>query len=259
MSWRAWLDATPLAQVALALMRDATGREAPLEPIVPVRPSGLAVGRCVAFWSLSAGVGTSTVAALVAHRAASGGRPPVLIDLDRHVPTLGLRAKRGGATICDALLRPGGEEALLSRWGQVGLLAGSPDLARSYDGARVVEIVRRLRGRAAAVLDLGAGADALDPHLLGGVDLLCVVLGPSIAQLQAAFCSIPLLDGIGCRIGAVSVCAAADDATRIAARLPWPLLAAVPRDPFLAGDEFAVRAPTVRALDRLIRSIGGAS
>src|SRR5438552_3797778 len=59
-SWRTVLDSSPVAQIALALMRDATGREAPLEPLSPTRPVGLPVERAVAFWSLSAGVGAST-------------------------------------------------------------------------------------------------------------------------------------------------------------------------------------------------------
>jgi hypothetical protein len=53
----------------------------------------------------------------------------------------------------------------------------------------------------------------------------------------------------------VTVNAAAEDAARIAARLPWPHLASLPADPFLADDRFAVRAPTARALDPLIRRL----
>jgi Mrp family chromosome partitioning ATPase len=255
MSWRGWLDASPIAHLALALMRDATGRDEPLVPLMPVRAAALADRRCIAFWALNAGVGTSTVAALTAHRSASGGRPAVLVDLDRRAPTLGLRAGREGATVCDALLRPGGETALLSRWGDIRLLRGSPELARVFDGPRLNELLARLRASSAVVIDLGSGAEALDSDVLAGVDLLCVAVGSSVSGLQAAFCAAPLLEGIGCRIGAVIVGAAADDAARIAARLPWPLLASVPRDPFLAGDEFAVRAPTARALDPLIRSV----
>src|SRR5258706_16324229 len=84
-SWRTWLDASPIAQIALALMRDATGRDAPLEALSPARAVGLPAARGVAFWSLSAGVGASTVAALAAHRSASAARPPVLIDPARRV------------------------------------------------------------------------------------------------------------------------------------------------------------------------------
>ena len=255
MSWRAWLDASPVAQVALALMRDATGREEPFEPLTPARPAALPAERGVAFWSLTAGVGVSTVAALVAHRSASAASAPVLIDLDRRVPTLGLRARCAGATVADALLRPGSEPGLLSRWGDVPFLPGTPELYRSFDGARIAELVGRLHDDRPTVLDLGCGAEALDADVLGAIDRLCLVIGPSIAQLQSAFCAVPLLEGCGTRLASVVVGAASDDATRIAARLPWPLLAAIPRDPFLANDEFATRAPTLRAIDAVIRGL----
>lgn len=256
MSWRAWLDASPVAQVALAVMRDATGRERPLEPLMPTKPTALPRQRIVAFWSLTAGVGASTVAALVAHRAARVGRQPVLVDLDRRVPTLALRAKCAGATIADALLRPGSESALLSRWADVQLLPGTAELYRTFDGPRVAELLGRLHDDRAIVVDLGCGAEALDVDVLDVVDHLCVVAGPAVAQLQSAFCAVPLLAERGARTSVVIVKAAPEDATRIAARLPWPLLAAIPNDPFLANDDFAARAPTMRAIDGLIRGLG---
>lgn len=257
-TWRTWLDASPIAQVALALMRDATGRDAPLEPLSPAKAVGLPVERGVAFWSLTAGVGASTTAALVAHRSASASRPPVLVDLDRRVPVLALRAKCSGATVTDALLHPGDESQLLSRWAEVPFLPGSPDLHRAFEGSRIGELLGRLHRGHPIVIDLGVGAEALDVDVLAAVDRLCVVVGPSVAQLQAAFCAVPLLRQpvAGVRIGLVVIGVEAGDAARIASRLPWPLLAAVPRDPFLAGDEFATRAPTLRAVDALIRELG---
>ncbi|MDP9245639.1 MAG: hypothetical protein M3O64_03200 [Chloroflexota bacterium] len=255
MTWRALLDASPVAHIALALMRDATGREEPLEPLLPARPAGLPPERGLAFWSLIAGVGASTVAALVAHRAAGTGRAPVLIDLDRRVPTQALRAQCSGASVMDALLRPGGEAALLSTWAQVPFLPGSPELHRSFDGPRVAELIARLHRDRPVILDLGTGVDALDADVLAVVDRLCVVVGITVAQLQAAFCAIPVLEGIGTRVGVVVVGAEGEDAARVAARLPWPLLAAIPADPFLARDDFAARAPTLRAIDVLIRSV----
>lgn len=255
MSWRTWLDASPVAQVALALMRDATGREEPLEPLMPLRAAGLPADRGIAFWSLTAGVGASTVAALIAHRSAAAGRAPVLIDLDRRVPTLALRAHCAGATVADLLLRPGSESALLSRWGEVPFLPGTPQLYRVFDGPRIAELVARLHRERAIVVDLGCGADALDPELLGVVDRICLVAGPSVAQLQSAFCAVPLLEGLGVWVGVVVVGAELGDAERIASRLPWPLSAAIPRDEFLADDRFATRAPTLRAIDALIRAL----
>jgi Mrp family chromosome partitioning ATPase len=255
MTWRSWLDASPAAQVALALMRDATGREEPLEPLTPARAAGLPADRSVAFWSLTAGVGTSTLAALVAHRSAAAGRAPVLIDLDRRVPTLALRAQCGGATVADLLLQPGSESTLLSRWGEVPFVPGTPQLHRVFDGPRLAELVARLHRERAVVVDLGCGADALDAEVLGMVDRLCLVAGPSVAQLQSAFCAVPLLEGLGVWVGVVVVGAEPVDAARIASRLPWPLSAAIPRDQFLADDRFATRAPTLRAVDALIRGL----
>ena len=252
MTWRSWLDASPVAQVALALMRDATGQQEPLEPLIPARAAGLPVDRGIAFWSLTAGVGASTVAALVAHRSASAGRAPVLIDLDRRVPTLALRAQCAGATVADLLLQPGSESRLLSRWGEVPFVPGTPQLHRVFDGARIAELVGRLHRERAVVVDLGCGADALDAEVLGVVDRLCLVAGPSVAQLQSAFCAVPLLEGLGVWVGVVVVGAEPADAARIATRLPWPLSAAIPRDQFLAEDRFAARAPTLRAVDALI-------
>ena len=255
MTWRRWLDASPVAQVALALMRDATGREEPLEPLLPTRPAGLPPDRGIAFWSLTAGVGASTVAALVAHRSAAAGRAPVLIDLDRRVPTLALRAQCAGATMADLLLQPGSGSDLLSRWGDVPFLPGTPELHRVFDGARIADVVARLHQDRPVVIDLGTGADALDADVLGVVDRLCLVAGPSVAQLQSAFCAVPLLEGLGVWVGVVVVGAEPADAARIASRLPWPLSAAIPRDQFLADDRFATRAPTQRAIDGLIRGL----
>ncbi|GAC1462892.1 MAG: hypothetical protein NVSMB8_14610 [Candidatus Limnocylindrales bacterium] len=255
MKLRAWLDRTPAASVALALMRDATGREAPLEPLRPTRPAALP-DRVIAFWALQAGIGTSTIAALAAQRSAAAGHPGVLIDLDRWAPSLALRAETGGATVEDALLHPGDEGSLVSRWGGTAFLPGSKDLNRSFDGRRIGGLVRALAAGRPAVLELGAGADGLDPAIVETLDRLCVVAGTRTAQLQAAFCAVPLLRGLRVPIGLVVVGAEQTDAARIADRLPWPLLAAVPADPFLAEDRFAARAPTLRAVDALIRAIG---
>ena len=87
---RAFLDASPVSQIALALMREATGRTEPLAAIAPARPAALRRGRRVGFWSLAAGAGSSTVAALLAHRTAAGGEAPLLVDLDRWVLSLAL-------------------------------------------------------------------------------------------------------------------------------------------------------------------------
>ena len=51
-------------------------------------------------------------------------------------------------------------------------------------------------------------------------------------------------------VGAVDV-----DAASVAERIRFPLLAAIPDDPFLARDSFAARAPTMRAIDVLLRAL----
>jgi len=92
---RAWLDTTPLAAIGLSLMREATGRTEPQvpDPVRPSRPERLRPDARIGFWSLCAGVGTSTTAALVAQRSAAAGHAPLLVDLDRWAPSLALRAR----------------------------------------------------------------------------------------------------------------------------------------------------------------------
>lgn len=255
-AFRSWLDASPLAGLALDLMREATGRPDPLEPLRPTKPVALPPRLHVAFWSLVGGVGASTTSALVAHRSGSAGRAPVLIDLDRWTPSLALRAGLQGATVADALLRPGREQECLSRWAEVPFLPCGPGLHSVFDGPRVAALITRVAGDGAAVVDLGSGADALDPAVLATVDLLCVVVGPRVGQLQAAFCAVPLLQRIPCAVGLVVVGAAQADAERIASRLPWRHLADIPADPYLTADDLGARAPTMLAIDRLIRACG---
>lgn len=252
---RAWLDSTPLASIALALMREATGRDDPIEAIKPTRPERLAPTTRVGFWSLGAGVGTSTTAALVAQRSSAAGHAPLLVDLDRWAPSLALRAAIESATIADALIQPDRERELVARWSSVPFLAGSPRLHEDFDGARVSALVERLAQGRALVVDLGAGADALDPSVLKRLTRLCVVTGGRASQLQALFCAKPLLRSLSIPVGAAVVGVAADDAAIIASRAGMPLLGAIPDDAFLARDEFAARAPTMRAVDALIRAI----
>src|SRR5687768_16301372 len=252
---RAWLDASPIADLAIAFMREATGRTDPIEPLRPTRPAALVDGRRVAFWSLVGGVGCSTVAGLVAHRSAAGGRPPLLVDLDRWAPSLALRARLEAATIADALVQPGRERALVSRWSDVPFLPGAPALRGRLDVDRTVEVIDAIAGGGPVVLDLGAGADSLDTGLLSRVDRLCVVAGARASQLQAVFCALTLVREAPCPAGLVVVGAAEEDAALIAERAAVPLLGAIPNDAYLADDQFATRAPTLRAIDALIRRI----
>jgi hypothetical protein len=252
---RAFLDASPVSQVALALMREATGRTEPLAAIAPARPAALRRGRRVGFWSLAAGAGSSTVAALLAHRSAAGGEAPLLVDLDRWVPSLALRAGLTAANVADALLQPGREADLVSRWSAIPFLPGTPSLHATFDGERLVGLVNTCAAGRAAVLDLGCGADSLDPALLSSLDRLCLVAGTRSAQLQAVFCAAPLLGSVPCAVGLVVVGTGEEDAARVAERAGFPLLAAIPYDSYLADDAFAARAPTLRAIDVLLRAI----
>jgi hypothetical protein len=252
---RAFLDASPVSQIALALMREATGRTEPLAAIAPVRPAALRRGRRVGFWSLAAGAGSSTVAALLAHRSAAGGEAPLLVDLDRWVPSLALRAGLTAANVADALLQPGREGDLVSRWSAVPFLPGAPSLHATFDGERLVGLVEACAAGRAAVLDLGCGADSLDPAILSSLDRLCLVAGTRAAQLQAVFCAGPLLGRVPCAVGLVVVGAGDVDAARVAEHAGFPLLAAIPYDAYLADDAFAARAPTLRAVDVLLRAL----
>jgi MinD-like ATPase involved in chromosome partitioning or flagellar assembly len=253
--FRAFLDASPMSQIALALMREATGRTEPLAAIAPARPAALRRGRRVGFWSLAAGAGSSTVAALLAHRSAAGGEAPLLVDLDRWVPSLALRAGLTAANVVDALLQPGREAELVSRWSAISFLPGAPSLHATFDGERLVGLVNSCAAGHAAVLDLGAGADSLDPAILSSLDRLCLVAGTRSAQLQAAFCAVRLLERVPCAVGLVVVGADENDAVRVAERVGFPLLAAIPHDTYLADDAFAARAPTLRAVDTLLRAL----
>src|SRR5687768_13310623 len=252
---RAWLDASPIADLAMTFMREATGRADPIDPLRPTRPAALAGGRRAAFWSLVGGVGCSSVAGLVARRSGAGGRRPLLVDLDRWAPSLALRARLEAARIADALVQPGRERALVSRWSAVPFMPGSPALRGRLDIDRTVEVIDAIGGGAPVVLDLGAGAGSLDAGLLSRIDRLCVVTGARASQLQAVFCALPLVRNAPCPTGLVIVGAAEEDAVLIAERAALPLLGAIPTDSYLADDQFATRAPTLRAIDALIRRI----
>jgi hypothetical protein len=252
---RAWLDATPLSSLALAIMREATGRTEPIEQIVPMRAARLAPTARVAFWSMAAGAGTSTTAALVAQRSAAAGHAPLLVDLDRWVPSLALRASIDAATIRDVLVQPDHEAELVSRWGAVPFMPGSPELHADFDADRIVTALARLAGSRALVLDLGAGAGAVDDPITRTLTRFVLVTGATASQLQAAFCARPVLRDIRPPVGLVVTGVTHEDASVIASRVGLPLLAAIPEDAYLARDEFAARAPTMRAIDALVRAL----
>jgi Mrp family chromosome partitioning ATPase len=254
---RAWLDATPLATIGLALMREATGRTEPqlLEPLRPTRPERLRPDARIGFWALGAGVGTSTTAALLAQRSAVAGHAPLLVDLDRWAPSLALRARVEAASIADALVQPDREAELVSRWAGVSFLPGSPELHRDFDGPRIAALLERLAAGRALVVDLGSGPESLDPAIVSRLTRLVMVAGPRASQLQAAFSARQLLRTVPCAVDLVVVGTEPDDAALIASRVQLPLAGAIPLDAYLARDEFAARAPTMRSIDRIIASL----
>jgi hypothetical protein len=123
------------------------------------------------------------------------------------------------------------------------------------DADRAVEVIDAIGSGAPVVLDLGSGADSLDAGLLSRIDRVCIVAGARASQLQAVFCALALIRDVPCPAGLVVIGAADEDAALIAERAGLPLLGAIPMDPFLAEDQFATRAPTLRAIDALIRRI----
>jgi hypothetical protein len=118
-----------------------------------------------------------------------------------------------------------------------------------------VQVIDAVAGTAPVVIDLGAGADCLDAGILSRSDRLCIVAGVRASQLQALFCAAELARDVPCQTGLVVVGADRDDAAIVAKRSGLPLLTAIPADPYLAEDRFATRAPTLRAIDELIRSL----
>ena len=255
MTVRGWIDRL-VGPYAVLLLREATGRSDPLPHLVRVRPAALRAGERVAFWSLCAGVGTSTLAALVAHRSTAAGAPALLVDLDRRAPSLALRAGHLGATVADALLRPGREVQLVSRWSATPFLPGAPGLHASADGTRLAAVIEGASAGRPAAIDLGCGAEALDPDVLAVCTRLVVCVGTRVAQLQAAFCALPLLSGVmQPPIALVVIAAGEQDGRAVAGRLPWPLASVIPPDEHLARDDFGARSPTLQAVDRLIRAL----
>ena len=256
MTVRGWIDRL-VGPYAVLFLREATGRSDPLPHVIPTRAAALAPGQRLAFWSLCAGVGTSTLAALVAHRSTAAGAPALLFDLDRRAPSLALRAGiSGGATVADALLRPGREAELVSRWSGTPFLPGAPGLHATADGARLGAVVDGASAGRPVVIDLGSGAEALDEVVLARCTRLVICVGTRVAQLQAAFCALPLLSTVTEPPIALAVIDAADDdGRRIAGRLPWPLVSIIPPDEHLARDDFGARSPTLHAVDRLIRAL----
>lgn len=213
----------------------------------------LARGRRVACVSLVAGCGTTTLAALLAQRSGGAGGRGRLVDLDLVAPTLALLAGQRTPTVTDVLADPG-----LSgrRWGSVEAIYGAASELGQESADALATLVRRLASDAAVVVDAGVLVAPGCARVLAACDTVLYVTTPRAAHLHAASRAVALLADLG--LAARLAVTRADDAgaARIAAELGVPLAGAVPEDPFLARDEFRIRAETAAAVDRLCAALG---
>lgn len=218
------------------------------EPVVEARALRLAKGRRIACVSLVAGCGTSTLAALLAQRAGGAGSRVRLVDLDLVAPTLALLAGQRAPTVSDALLS---EQVRGRRWGSVEVLFGvEHDLGPDAGGA-LAELVRRLAGEAAVVIDAGVLAAPGCERILRAADTVLYVTSPRAAHVHAAVRASSLLASLAIEARLVVTRADASAGAAIAREVDLPLVWAIPEDPFLLRDEFRVRLETARAIDRL--------
>lgn len=241
---RAWL-------VDLLFEREG-GAEDKRPPSIASRSCRLANGRRVACVSLTAGCGTTTVATLVAQRSGGAGARVRLLDLDLAAPSLALLAGERTPTLIDALASA---SPRARRWGSVEVVFGAErDPGPEVAGA-VVDFVRRSAAEAAVVIDAGSLAAPVSQPLLRACDTILYVTTPRTAHLHAALRARPLLEDLAVRARLVVMRSAPEAAEAIAREVRLPLAGCVPEDPFLARDEFRVRAETARAIDSLCATL----
>lgn len=205
-------------------------------------------GRRIACVSLSAGCGTTTLAALLAQRSGGAGARVRLLDLDLVAPSLALLAGQRHPTLLDALAA---EQVRGQRWGSADVVFGAerdpgPDVAPA-----LARFIRRMAADAAVVVDAGALSTPGCETVLRACDVVLSVTTPRAAHVHAAVRAAAILDGL--RIVARLVVLRADRAAAdaIAGEVGLALAGVIPEDPFLARDEFRVRAETARAVDAL--------
>jgi MinD superfamily P-loop ATPase len=226
--------------------------DARIEPRpIPARACRLATGTRLAFASLVAGCGTTTIASLVAQRAGGAGSSIRLLDLDLVAPSVALLAGERTPTLLDALAS---DRVVGRKWGSVHAVFGAErDPGREVVDA-LVRFVRRLADGAAVVADAGAIDERTAP-VLRACDLVVYVVTPRAGHVHAAARALPALGEIGRPVRLVVNRASPESAGAIARELGLTLAGAVPEDPFLARDEFRVRAETAREIDRLIGAL----
>jgi len=233
---RAWLDSSPIADLAMTFMREATGRPDPIEPLRPTHPAALAIRRRVAFWSL---VGRRR---RQHHRGS--GRPSLRRRGARTAPrrsgslgtVSGATCRIEAATISDALVQPGRSDCSFHA-GQPCLSCPARQLCA--DGWTSIASSRSSTPSAMerpSFSILGAGADSLDAGLAVPHRSPVHRRGARASQLQAVFCALTLVRDVPCAAGLVVVGAADEDADLIAERTELPLLGAIPADPYLAEE-----------------------
>ena len=232
------------------LLFERTAPAAPADPI-PARSCRLAAGRRVAFCSLVAGCGVTTLAALSAQRSGGAGATVRLLDLDLVAPTVALLAGERTPTLLDAL----SADPLRGRkWGSAFVVFG----AERDPGAEVTEalaaLVRRCASDGAVIVDAGTLAERSEA-ILRACDAVVYVTTPRAAHVHAAARALPLLRALDRAPRVVVNRATREAAEAIAAELGLPLAGAVPEDPFLARDDFRVRAETARAVDLLLQAL----
>ena len=226
------------------------------EPHVAAResPRGacrLPVGARIAFCSLVAGCGATTIAALTAQRAGGAGSTVRVLDLDLVAPTLALLAGERTPTLLDAL---SADRVRGRKWGSAYAVFG----AERDPGPEVVDalarLMRRMSDDAAVVIDAGAISERTSA-ILRACDVIAYVLTPRAAHVHAATRALPALRELERPLRVVVNRAPPDAAAAIARELDVTIAGAIPEDPFLARDEFRVRAETARELDRLIGAL----
>ena len=223
----------------------------PQLPAIPARACRIASGTRVAFCSLVAGCGTTTLAALVAQRAGGSGSAVRLLDLDLVAPTVALLAGERTPTLLDALAA---ERVRGRKWGSVHAIFGAERDPGADVVATLVRFVGRMSEDAAVVIDAGAFADRSTP-LLRAADVVVYVTTPRAAHVHAATRAIAMLRDVDRPLRLVVNRAGPQAAAAIAQELGVTLAGAIPEDPFLARDDFRVRAETAREVDRLIGAL----
>ena len=237
------------------LFFERAARAPAVEEAVPIEPgtTRLARGRRIGFVSLVAGCGTTSTATLMAQRSGGGGGRVRLVDLDLVAPTIALLACHREPTVADALTAPG--ELRARRWGSIEAIFGSTLDLGAEGGDALGELVRRSARDAAAVIDAGTLGSPASDRVLRACDTVLYVATPRASHVHAAARASALLATLGIKARLVLTRCDPAAAAPLAAEIGLPLLGSVPEDPYLARDEFRVRAETARAIDQLCAAL----